>query len=378
MNLTQAVTKRAKCDEGKTKQFFYDTELKGFMLEVRSNGRKTFFLKVTTQEGKRKSTRLGDATILPTAEARSKALKLKRAIEEGKDVTLSTPIAKDTITLNEFYIDYYLPQIKLHNKSYKHNMSTFKVHILPRFGKELMNKITSQQISNAQLDMLTSKKLKNGTANKLVFFLRHAFKMAIDMKIAGILENPANNVKKLEELHRQRYITKVDVQVLMKVARNSKNQLLKYIIPFLLLTGARKNEVLRAKWSDVDFHRSIWTIPITKNKKIRKLPISKELKKLIHEIPRKSRFLFPSPYSNRHLHLCYKTWDTVRKKAGLHDLRIHDLRHSYASILVNSGRSIYEVQTLLGHSDTKMTQRYAHLSNESLMKAASCAGKLLE
>ena len=74
----------------------------------------------------------------------------------------------------------------------------------------------------------------------------------------------------------------------------------------------------------------------------------------------------------------YQAWNNARIKANLKDVRMHDLRHSFASQLVNSGRSLYEVQTLLGHSSIKMTQRYAHLSNESLMSAVSCAGKLLE
>lgn len=146
---------------------------------------------------------------------------------------------------------------------------------------------------------------------------------------------------------------------------------------FLILTGARRSEVLRSQWVDIDFTNRIWTIPITKNKKVRKVPISDTLMELLQSIPKESKYLFPTNTKLGHYKDIYRTWDIARRKAGICDVRLHDLRHSFASMLVNSGRSLYEVQTLLGHSSIKMTQRYAHLSDESLHKAVSCAGKLL-
>lgn len=123
----------------------------------------------------------------------------------------------------------------------------------------------------------------------------------------------------------------------------------------------------------------IWTIPTSKSGKKRMVPISPQLYEVLTKIPKVSTiYLFPSKKTGKPQNDVYRSWDQARIKAGLKDVRIHDLRHSFASILVNSGRSLYEVQQLLGHSSINMTQRYAHLSNESLMKAASCAGKLLE
>ena len=89
MKLSQAFVKRITCKENLNKQEFYDDELKGFILEIRANGRKTYYLRATTPEGKRHSTKIGDATIITEADARTKALKLKRSIEEGKEVMLS-------------------------------------------------------------------------------------------------------------------------------------------------------------------------------------------------------------------------------------------------------------------------------------------------
>ncbi len=147
----------------------------------------------------------------------------------------------------------------------------------------------------------------------------------------------------------------------------------------LLLSGARKREVLDATWSDFDMLNKLWTIPITKNGKKRILPITKPLQTILNQIPKdKTPYLFASPLTNKPYISIYQSWNSARVKANLKEVRMHDLRHTYASALVNAKCSLYEVQVLLGHSTAKMTQRYAHLSNESLMRASSCAGKLLK
>jgi len=147
----------------------------------------------------------------------------------------------------------------------------------------------------------------------------------------------------------------------------------------LLLSGARKREVLDAKWNDFDMLNNLWTIPITKNGKKRILPITKPLQTILNQIPKdKTPFLFASPLKHKPYISIYQSWNNARVKAKLKEVRMHDLRHTYASALVNAKCSLYEVQVLLGHSTAKMTQRYAHLSNESLMRAASNAGKLVE
>jgi integrase len=146
----------------------------------------------------------------------------------------------------------------------------------------------------------------------------------------------------------------------------------------LILTGARRGEVLKAKHEDFNLNQLCWTIPTSKSGKKRVLPITPQLLELYKSIPKDDTpYLFASAKSKKPYVTIYVSWNSARTRAGLKDLRMHDLRHSFASALVNSGRSLYEVQTLLGHSTSKMTQRYAHLSNESLMSAASCAGSLV-
>ena len=227
--------------------------------------------------------------------------------------------------------------------------------------------------------MVQVKKLKPSTANKFLIFLSQAYTIAIEYELEGITDNPASKVKPLQENNaKERFISKREAKRLILAVNESQNPNLKYIIPFLLLTGARRGEVLKAQWKEFNTLTMVWTIPTSKNGKKRHVPISPKLYELIQTIPRRSIYLFPSPKTGIPQNDIYKAWDHARRKAGLKDVRLHDLRHSFASALVNAGRSLYEVQTLLGHSSLKMTQRYAHLSNESLMKAVSCASKLLD
>jgi integrase len=152
--------------------------------------------------------------------------------------------------------------------------------------------------------------------------------------------------------------------------------MLQHIVPFLIYTGARKREALDAKWSDIDWVQLSWRIPKTKSGKIRHVPLSTGAVELLQKLKRWPSvkgggpdFIFPNPRTGLPFVSIYYSWNTAHKQAGLTELRVHDLRHSFASFLVNAGRSLYEVQELLGHADIRTTSRYAHLKRDRLMEA---------
>ena len=151
--------------------------------------------------------------------------------------------------------------------------------------------------------------------------------------------------------------------------------MLQYIVPMLILTGARKREVLDARWDDFDLARRLWRIPISKTGKARHVPLSDGVIRLLHTVPRfpGCPFVVPNPKTLRPYVSIYASWHTARKAAGLPEVLVHDLRHSFASFLINAGRSIYEVQKILGHTQIRTTQRYAHLSQETLLAATNAA-----
>jgi integrase len=216
--------------------------------------------------------------------------------------------------------------------------------------------------------------------------LRYGFTLALRWKVPGVESNPVKEVKNLRDDNKiERFLTNAQMSRLLDAVRESESEMLPHIVMFLLYTGARKREVLDATWADVDWSRKSWRIPKTKSGKIRHIPLSVGALQLLATLRDLSLPLgqvsdaLQTEWSRRHIFANPKTglpyvsffysWDAARKRAGLPDLRVHDLRHSFASFLVNAGRSLYEVQELLGHADIRTTSRYAHLSRERLFEA---------
>ncbi|MCX6075672.1 MAG: integrase arm-type DNA-binding domain-containing protein, partial [Campylobacterales bacterium] len=180
INLTNRFTTTATCKGDKPKEVYYDTELSGFQLEVRNTGNKTFYYSYSI-DTKRTMQKLGNADTMTADEARHLALKMRKAIATDSLESMFTKKSK-TLTLIKFYEEYYLPHIKVHSNSWDKNESTYRVHILPMLGSYPMDEITSPMISKLHIEMVTTKKLSNSTANKLLVFLRHAYNLAIEMK----------------------------------------------------------------------------------------------------------------------------------------------------------------------------------------------------
>ncbi len=375
LRLATDAIKRLKPPTDKPKEQYFDTDLTGFMLEVKNTGTKTYYYRYR-ENASQKMIRIGTTTELNLQEAKEKYLELKENQENPQEP--SPQKEKPPITLREFYDTYYLPYVQTHIKSYETNISVFKNHILPDLAQTPMNELKKIDVMTCHSNMIHKKHLSPATANKFLVFLNSAYNLANTYELLDGY-NPCKGVKEYElNNQRQLFLSKAQAKRLLSEVNKSPNQHLKYIIPMLLLTGARKREVLDATWADFDTLNNLWTIPITKNGKKRILPITPPLQELLETIPKQSKYLFASPKTKKPYVSIFNSWDTARKNANLPEVRIHDLRHTYASALVNAKCSLYEVQMLLGHSTAKMTQRYAHLSNESLMRASSMAGRLVK
>lgn len=164
----------------------------------------------------------------------------------------------------------------------------------------------------------------------------------------------------------------------------STNQRAVNAIRLLTFTGARMSEVLKAEWSQIDFERGVWTKPSahTKQRKTEHIPLSAPalalLSKMKDEAVSGVLFIFPGDALGKPLQYFTKEWAKVTKQAGLEGVRIHDLRHTYASHLVSSGLSLEIVGKLLGHTQTSTTQRYGHLADDPLREATNRMGVIVE
>ena len=200
--------------------------------------------------------------------------------------------------------------------------------------------------------------------NAEITTLHHFFNFCIKK---GFLEkNPASGVKKLNELSRLKTLSDEDIN---KLIAGATNKLTRDLITFLIYTGCRKGEALNLKWDDVDLKNDVIAIKGTKTKYDRYMPVSKPLKELLKTIKKKDDCLYVFNRSGARLSDFKKSFHTACRNAGLKDLRIHDLRHVFASKMVMNGTSLYITGELLGHRTTQMTKRYSHLVPDTLKKA---------
>ena len=370
MTLTQVFVDTLVCPTGKSKEDYFDTKTTGLVVQVSSTGRKTFYLRYQNERKVTVQRKLVCASSVKLIDARELAKKQLSQIALGVDPFDAKKILKDVPTVAEFVIDNYLPYVKTYKRSWDTDASLIKNHVLPNFGKLYMDDISKKDI--IQFISQHAKTHKPGSVNRVIILLRYIFNLSIQWETIGVTKNPTAGIPLLEENNKnERYLSAQEANVLIGALKSSENPMLQYIIPMLILTGARKNEVLKVKWEDFNFEQRVWRIPVTKSGKARHVPISDGVIHLLQSLPHTCDYVFANPKTHKPFVSIFCSWNTARKSVGLEDVRIHDLRHSFASFLVNNGRSLYEVQRILGHTQIKTTQRYAHLSNDSLLAAAN-------
>lgn len=371
--ITQHFVERITPPE-KGKADYFDTETPGLVLRVLSSGTKTFSCRYRDTRGKQLERKLGSARVLKLSDARECVLSIQGKLAMGEDPFETRRTLKDVPTLAEFVAKAYLPHVKGYKRSWNTDECLLRNHILPTLGKLHLDEIKRQHL----IEVFSHHRETHQPAstNRLVILLRYLYNLAMKWEVSGVTRNPTHGIELYPENNkRERYLTEEETLRLFKALEASPNPLLPFIVAMMLLTGARKREVLDAKWGDFDLEQRLWRIEFNKTGQTRHVPLSQGTLSLLKKLPRVegNSYLFTSPKTGKPFVSIFHSWDTARRKAGLKEIRIHDLRHSFASYVINRGHSLYEVQKLLGHTQVKTTQRYAHLSHESLLTAADTA-----
>lgn len=241
-----------------------------------------------------------------------------------------------------------------------------------------MDEVKPAEISDL-IGSLHERGYANGTRNRVLILIRHTFNLAREWQIPGAQVNPARGIGLAPEVLRERFLSEGEITTLLQALDADINQAVAKAIKLLLLTGARRNEITQAKWDDIDWDLRILLVPISKSGKPRWVRLNHEAMKVLKSIQRQdgNPFLFATPTTGRPPPSLFFPWKRIRARAGLHNVRLHDLRHSFASLLVNKRVPLYEVQRLLGHSSARTTQRYAHLADETLDDAAEVVGRTI-
>jgi integrase len=260
-------------------------------------------------------------------------------------------------------------------------------HIAEDFGDLYISNISSRNV-NEWRNKQAAKGLKNSTINKHIDFLFNIMKMAY---VWGYIDDQLHlkiDVKKLPVgNYTQKFLTPYEIQRLLNGCMISPHPYLYLVVKILLLTGARVGELRNAKWIDIDERKMVWHVPVSKTGRSREILLSAEAMSTFHKIRKKSEFfgtwdpqggyILTNPRTRTKYDSFYAAWYKVVRVENLADVRIHDLRHTYASLLINNEVSIYEVQRLLGHSNITMTQRYAHLNKDKLHERTEVVSKCI-
>jgi integrase len=375
--IDQALLATAKCPPGRSKLDTYDVEVKGFIYELRASGEGTYYLRYTDVSGRKRQHKIGGASDISCAAARKAAQRLRSEVVLGGDPAAAKAEARATPTFAEI-AEQHITYARLHLRSYDDVESIHRIHLLPKFGKKRVTEITRPAVSQFLAEKRASG-LAPVTVEKIRVIMGRCYQLAAQEGVPGCDKNPCRGIKRPQLVFaRERFLTAEEAARLKAAAASSRNTQLKPIVELLLLTGARKRELLDAKWEHVDLGRRQWLIPTSKTGRPRRVPISQAAVDVIEALPRFDGcpWLIPNP-ATREPYTCLKSaWREAIKKAKLPGLRIHDLRHSAASFMCAAGVPLYSVGTVLGHANVSTTAKYAHLSSKSLLEAVEAGAAM--
>ena len=299
-------------------------------------------------------------------------------------------LAMGDITLDAFVNDYVNPHNKMRKRSHGRDVQLY-ARVGAKFGKLKLSEISRREVQVFHNDLVKVERLAPATADHHVVYMRRLLNLAVQWEL--LEKNTLTNIPLLKVDNKvERYLSDEEVEKLVDVLTKDLAFGASYILMFLLSTGARLNEAMQAKWDQVDLDTGVWRIPATnskskktrsvplKSKKTRSVPLNESAIWVLKQLWTRDvhPFLFVNEATQKPFVTITRAWYRLRAKAGIETLRIHDLRHSFASFLVNGGRSLYEVQQILGHSDPKVTMRYAHLSTKALQEAANVASVIVK
>ena len=369
--ITETLVRRASPEA--TTKIQYDDELAGFGLRVTKAGTKAFIINYHINKRERRFT-IGSYPTWSAGAAREEAKRLRRQIDQGEDPLEIRNERRAAPDVGELWIEYekiHLPTLS--PKSQVDQAGMWKNFILPS-----LKAVQVRDLTSIHVDRLHAKVSETGAtrANRVLEVLRKALNLAIRWQ--WIEKNAADGFRRNTEHSRERYLTVEEYDRVYAALDHMPNQSAANAIRLLILTGARRGEVLGLEWSDLDLGPGIWTVPPHKNKTRTKkrLPLSDKAILLLQAMKEDAATSLVFPTGNdTPLPDINRPWRWLCDETKLKSLRVHDLRHSFASVLVSSGETLETIGKLLGHKQHQTTMRYAHLMDDPLRRAANRIGQ---
>ncbi|MCZ6774307.1 MAG: tyrosine-type recombinase/integrase, partial [Proteobacteria bacterium] len=374
--LTKRIVDQATAGE-KTK-VLWDSDIKGFGCKVAPSGRKVYFLYYRTEDGQQRRPTIGRHGDITCEIARKTAKKWHGQIANGADPSGSRQRAKRASTMSELCDRYVAEHVEVHNKpsTVKQARRIVETKIKPKLGRRKVERLTRQDVMSFHSSMARTPR----EANHALAILSKMMNLAERWGLRPDGSNPCRHVVKYKERKRERFLSEAELAqlaVVLAEAEHTQTQSPGFIaaIRLLLFTGARLSEILTLRWEYVDMEGQCLRLPDSKTgaKVIYLPPPALEILASLERHEENSHVIVGTK-TGAHRSNLHKSWYSIRAKAGLDDVRIHDLRHSFASMAVAGGLSLPVIGALLGHSQPATTARYAHLADDPLRQAANITG----
>ena len=349
------------------RRWVYDSQTPGLALQITGTGTKSFYLYRWVQ-GKPEKLRLGRFPDMTVEQARRAATQALGTIAEGKNPVEERRQAKAEMTLADLH-EIWMVYAKAHKRTWKADQDQFRLYLSP-WGKRRLSQIKREHVR--ALHQRMGKDHGHYAANRLMALLSAMYNYAI--REHGLdITNPCLGLKKFPEHKRESWIRPQDMPAFFKALGEEPNIDFRDFFCMLLLTGARRGNVLAMRWSDINLQQGLWTIPAAAHKTDRTHTIA--LSTPATEILRRrhqgasGEFVFPGSGRAGHLLEPKRAWQRIVTRASLDGLRLHDLRHTLASWQVTNGVSLAITGRALGHTNTSTTARYAHLETDPVRDA---------
>lgn len=360
--------------------YVFDDGNDGLAVCVLPTGKKVFYC--VRRVGRRVTRyRIGPCDVVPLERARKEAKRIAGEIACGRNPQAEKVERRNSWTVREA-LEHYLDRTQWSYERPRRNkpLSARTIKNYRWLLATHMAVIAARQLQEITTDdvLLLRDRIRNGTApavaNQVLALLRSLIQHAIrEGNFQGA--NPVDRVGRYPDVERERYLSREEIQRL-RTALESEDQWFRTIINMLLLTGQRRGSVMRAKWEQIDLVNGEWRIPITKNQEPHCVPLMPELVKLLAEWrPYSGReWVFPSRVGDKgknggHVHDFTTKWRKFCAGIGLDGVRVHDLRHSAASMLARNGASLVTIGRMLAHQSPSSTRRYAHLDTSDVRAA---------
>jgi integrase len=349
----------------------------GFGCRITAAGTRAFVLNYRTRAGRERRFTIGGSPDWTVAAARDEARRLKQLIDLGGDPLAEVQAGRDAPTVADLCqrsIEEHLP--KKRPSSQRDDQGMIAREELPAQKQLKVAEVTYSDIDG--LHRKITKRGKPHRANRVLAMVSKMFSLSI--RWGWRTDNPARGIERNPEAKRTRHLSAAELGALTTALAAYADQDAANIVRLLLLTGARRGEVLAAKWEDFDLENGTWTKPgaTTKQKTEHRVPLSAPARQLLDDLHegKTTEYVFPGR-SGGHRENVKGAWEDLAKAASITGARLHDLRHTYASLLASAGNSLPIIGALLGHTQPQTTQRYAHLLDDPLRQATEGVGRLV-